>query len=251
MSKKKRKDKPNKDAGRLTGEAYRDGRDEETKGAEADAQSDTAPEAYALNDPQPQNQNTHELFEGDQGNLPAEARRALTLLIRDPYVCALEDPDDFEAVLTHQAALIRELNNLGLELLVSRRYEVAYARQVSTEAGGPLMIKRAAPLLRDATILLVSIRARQHNDEANGEDVWFVSKEDLQELLSSGPYSGELDGSRVEKALKSAIKQLEEAGYIKETTAKERYRVMPILPATFTLERARELLEALTPQQNR
>ena len=187
------------------------------------------------------------LFEGDQGTLPPEARRVLTLLVRDAYVCALTSPADFEAMRTYQNELARSLNDLGLTLTISTRYEVAYAQQASLEHPGPLMLKRAQPLRRDATLLLVSIRARQHNEEANGEEDWFVSRDEMRALLESGPYAEERDGSRLEKALDSAIKQLEDAGYLHAMpSAPDTYRVMPILPAVFTLERARDLLDALT-----
>ena len=73
-------------------------------------------------------------------------------------------------------------------------------------------------------------------DEANGEELWFVSREDLVELLASGPYAGDRDGARLERGLKSAIKQLTEVGYLKDTPAAPgRYRVMPLLPAVFTI----------------
>ncbi len=187
------------------------------------------------------------LFEGDQGTLPPEARRVLTLLVRDAYVCALTSPADFEAVRTYQHELARSLNDLGLTLTISTRYEVAYTQQASLEHPGPLMLKRAQPLRRDATLLLVSIRARQHNEEANGEEDWFVSRDEMRALLESGPYAEERDGSRLEKALDSSIKQLEDAGYLRAMpSAPGTYRVMPILPAVFTLERARDLLAALT-----
>ena len=187
------------------------------------------------------------LFEGDQGTLPPEARRVLTLLLRDAYVCALTSPADFEAVRTYQNELARSLNDLGLTLTISTRYEVAYAQQASLEHPGPLMLKRAQPLRRDATLLLVSIRARQHNEEANGEEDWFVSRDEMRALLESGPYAEERDGSRLEKALDSSINQLESAGYLHAMpSAPDTYRVMPILPAVFTLERARDLLDALT-----
>lgn len=196
-------------------------------------------------------ESSHALFEGDEGTLPAEARRVLTLLVRDVCVCALEAPQDYETIRLYRRELARELNNLGLTLTVSSRYEVAFAQQVQADDSGALMLKRAQPLSRDATILLVSIRARQHNDEANGEELWFVSREDLVELLASGPYANDRDGARLERSLKTALKQLCEAGYLKDMPAAPgRYRVMPLLPAVFTLERARELLESLTSATN-
>jgi hypothetical protein len=187
------------------------------------------------------------LFEGDQGTLAAEVRRVLTMLIRDPYVCAQTNPDDYEVIRRNRHKLTEALNNLGLDLSISTRYEVAYTKQAPCESVGPLILKRSQPLRRDATCLLVSIRARQHNDEANGEELWTVSREDLAGLLASGPYAGELDGTRMDKALDAALRQLQEAGYLQALpAARDRFRVMPILPAVFTLERARELLDALS-----
>ena len=187
------------------------------------------------------------LFEGDRGRLAPKVRRVLTLLIRDAYVCAFESPEDFETIRNNHDALEEVLNELGLTLTVSPRYEVAYAQQACLDESGPLMLKRAQPLRRDATILLVSIRVRQHNDEANGQEDWFVERSELSSLLKSGPYNSELDGSRIERALNSAIKQLEEAGYLKRTSAAhDTFRVMPVLPAVFTLERAHDLLDTFS-----
>ena len=187
------------------------------------------------------------LFAGDEGTLPAEARRVLTLLVRDAYVAAITSPQDFEHICTYQAELRRALNDLGLELTISNRYEVAYAAQAALDRSGPLMLKKPQPLRRDATLLLISLRARQHNEEASGTDDWFCTREEMRSLLESGPYATELDGTRLEKGLESAIKQLEEAGYLKEMPqATDTWRVMPILPAVFTLERARNLLRDLT-----
>ena len=187
------------------------------------------------------------LFAGDEGTLPAKARRALTMLVRDAYVCALTNEADYDCICTYQRQLRQALADLGLTLTISSRYEVAYAEQADLDRAGPLMLKRPQPLRRDATVLLVSIRARQHNDEANGEADWFVSVEEMRQLLESGPYAAELDGTRLEKGLEAAVRQLEEAGYLKAMPqAPGTYRVMPILPAVFTLERARDLLRALT-----
>ena len=69
--------------------------------------------------------------------------------------------------------------------------------------------------------------------------------EGLEEILTNLEDAG--CGS---EELKKA-KQLCEAGDLKDMPAAPgRYRVMPLLPAVFTLERARELLESLTSATN-
>ena len=192
--------------------------------------------------PQPEG----DLFEDDAGDLPIPVRRALTALLSRPYVSAMIEPDIFETVVREAPELRRELANLGLVLTVSERYEVAFATQAPVEGTSPLrVLKRSSTLPRDVTLLLVSLRARQHADEARGEENWFVDREDMEDLLRSGPYAQDRDGKRVAMAVNGAIDRVKELGYIRPVEkAPGRFRIMPILPATFTLERTREMLEA-------
>ena len=67
----------------------------------------------------------------------------------------------------------------------------------------------------------------------------------MEDLLRSGPYAQDRDGKRVAMAVNGAIDRVKELGYIRPVEkAPGRFRIMPILPATFTLERTREMLEA-------
>lgn len=190
------------------------------------------------------------LFDGDAGDLPIATRRALTALLSRPYISSIGERDIFATVQQEQAVLSRELSNLGLKLHLSERYEVAWAVQAPIEGVNPLRrLKRTYPLPRDATLLLVSIRVQQHADEARGQDIWFIDYEDMANLLASGPYADDRDGKRVASAINAAVDRLEKLGYIRKVNEAEgRYRVMPIVPATFSLERAKECLAALQAQ---
>ena len=212
--------------------------------AEVPSQGATAVSPAAFYDDLPDSGG--DLFEGDAGDLPIAVRRALTALLSRPYVSAMSEPDIFETVMRETPDLRRELANLGLVLTVSDRYEVAFATQAPVEGASPLrVLKRSSSLPRDVTLLLISLRARQHADEARGEENWFVDREDMEDLLRSGPYAQDRDGKRVAMAVNGAIERVKELGYIRPVEKTQgRYRIMPILPATFTLERTREMLEA-------
>lgn len=185
------------------------------------------------------------LFEGDTGDLPVNLRRALTMLLKQAYISELENADVYRTVADERADLSRALANLGLVLTVNERYAVAYATQANVAGRNPLItLKTNMPVSRDVSILLISLRVQQHALEARGIQHWFVEREDLEGMLKSGPYADDRDGKRVSASLTTALNSMESLGYLKAVDAKkERFRIMPILPAVFSLERTYELLE--------
>ncbi|MEE1044231.1 MAG: DUF4194 domain-containing protein [Olegusella sp.] len=186
------------------------------------------------------------LSDDDTGDLPIPLRRALTVLLKQSYVCQLDQPSDYAAIAADRRELARALANLGLSLKVSERYGCAWATQASVTGKSPLLsLKIPLPLNRDATVLLVWLRVQQHASETGGNENWFADREEMEDILKSGPYFDDRDGARVAKATDSAIDKLCQLGYLKAVSGvRDRYRIMPILPAVFGLERAHELLAA-------
>ena len=186
------------------------------------------------------------LFESDAGDLPVAVRRALTMLLRYPCISELENGETYRTAVDEKPTLERALANLGLVLTVNERYGVAYATQANVPGRNPLVtLKANMPVSRDVSVLLVSLRVQQHALEARGDQHWFVDREDLEGMLKSGPYADDRDGKRVSASLATALGSLESLGYLKPVDArKERFRIMPILPAVFSLERTYELIEA-------
>lgn len=184
------------------------------------------------------------LFEGDIGDLTIPLRRALTMLLKQAYVSELDNADVYHTVLDERQELVRMLANLGLSLNVSTRYCVAWATQANVLGRNPLItLKANMPVSRDVSVLLVSLRVQQHAMEAQGAENWFVDREELESMLRSGPYKHDRDGRRVQTSLTTALNSLESMGYLKALNeSKQRYRIMPILPAVFSLERTQELL---------
>ena len=186
------------------------------------------------------------LFEGDAGDLPVAVRRTLTMLLRHPCISELENGEAYRTAVDEKPKLERALANLGLVLTVNERYGVAYATQANVPGRNPLVtLKANMPVSRDVSVLLVSLRVQQHALEARGDQHWFVDREDLEGMLKSGPYADDRDGKRVSTSLATALGSLESLGYLKPVDErKERFRIMPILPAVFSLERTYELIES-------
>jgi hypothetical protein len=76
------------------------------------------------------------LFEGDQGQLAAEVRRALVVILKKRYVSAERDPDVWRILVENRTALETRLNDMFLQLAVDRDYGVAYKRQAVPDDGG-------------------------------------------------------------------------------------------------------------------
>ena len=79
--------------------------------------------------------NPYALFEGDTGDMTADARMVAIMLKRERYISGRF----YDLALDNRAAVIRSLNNDLLDLVVNEHYRVMYATAVS----GPDMTLRA------------------------------------------------------------------------------------------------------------
>lgn len=192
------------------------------------------------------------LFEGDVGDLPAEARYALTRLVRDRYV-ADEMPGKYRTstyslILTYRDDLSRCLNNLCLVLNVNEKYRVAWASTAPFDGDMPgVVLKRAAVQRRDVTLLLVTLRIAAQNAELDGREHWYIDRSEIENaFVTISPYADEGDAEHVRRRIESAITEACTLGYLEKAKAAEgRYRILPVLPAIMTLERATDLVEQL------
>ena len=196
-----------------------------------------------------------ELFEDDAGDLPMAGRRALTGLLSKPTVSDLFEPELYQLVLSNEAQIRRDLNNLGLTLHISERYGVAWASQAAMEGKSPLyVLKRSMMLRRDQTVVLVRLRVRQHAAETRGEEHWFFERDEIVEEVADVLYPDSKNRSRAQAAVSHALADLESMGYIKGVRNREGYyQILPVLPASLSLDQTNELLaqmEELVKQSN-
>ena len=71
--------------------------------------------------------NPYALFEGDTGDMTADARMVAIMLKRERYISGRF----YDLALDNRAAVIRSLNNDLLDLVVNEHYRVMYATAVS------------------------------------------------------------------------------------------------------------------------
>lgn len=199
------------------------------------------------------------LFDGDRGDLPPEARYALTRLVRDRYVsdeaAGKYRTSTYSLILEHREELQRNLNNLCLTLNVNEKYRVAWASTAPFDGDMPgVVLKRGAVQKRDVTLLLITLRIAAQNAELDGHSRWYIDRDDiLSSFVTLSPYADEGDATLVSRRIDAAITEACTCGYLERSQAAEgRFRILPIVAAMLTLERAEELvaqLDALTADE--
>lgn len=193
------------------------------------------------------------LFDGDRGDLPAEARYALTRLVRDRYISdevgGKYRVSTYALIMRHRDDIQRNLNNLCLTLNVNEKYRVAWASTAPFDGAMPgVVIKRGLVQKRDVTLLLITLRIAAQNAELDGRERWYIDQDDIDEaFVTLSPYADEGDARLVRGRIDAAVTEACTCGYLERVdTGERRYRIMPIVAAMFNLERAQELVAQLT-----
>ena len=193
------------------------------------------------------------LFDGDQGDLPAEARYALTRLVRDRYISdevgGRYRLSTYSLILNYREDIQRNLNNLCLTLNLNEKYRVAWASTAPFDGNMPgVVLKRGSVQKRDVTLLLITLRIAAQNAELEGRTRWYIDREDIDSaFVTLSPYAREGNAALVQQRINAAVTEACTCGYLERSgTSGERYRILPIVPAMLTLERAQELIAQLT-----
>ena len=130
------------------------------------------------------NANPYALFEGDIGDMPAEARMAAIALKRDRYISG----PTYDTVLDNRDAVVRSLNNDLLDLVINERYRIMYATPVAGDDVTLRSLKTRVSLKREEAALLAFLRIRvleYENVHADPAD-WLVSFEEIRAALATG-----------------------------------------------------------------
>ena len=193
------------------------------------------------------------LFDGDRGDLPPDARYALTRLVRDRYVSdeliSKRRVSTYALVLQHREDIQRNLNNLCLTLNVNEKYRVAWASTAPFDGPMPgVVLKRANVQRRDVTLLLITLRIAAQNAELEGREKWYIDRADIYDTFTTiSPYADAGDAAAVQRNIDIAISEACTCGYLERSTAAEgRFRILPIVCAMLTLDRAHELIAQLS-----
>ncbi|MEQ4573599.1 DUF4194 domain-containing protein [[Pseudomonas] boreopolis] len=185
-----------------------------------------------------------ELFLGDTGTLPFDARRALCQLLAGPSVDAQRHGALWPALLRHEADIRRVLCELFLELVIDREDGVAFARQADTaELESPTLL-RSAPLTFIESVLLLFLRQQLAEADTRGERA-VVEEAQLVEALSVYERHLSTDRAGFARRVAAAINKMRENQLLSRLRGSEdRYEVSPVLKLLFSAEEVQALAEA-------
>lgn len=166
----------------------------------------------------------------DKGTLALEARRALLVLIKGPYLSAERNGELWQAILNNHEAIASRLADLFLELIVDIPSGIAFVRNATDDEGKIPKAVRNQPMTLTDTIMLLNFRKELLLDSFNRV---FVSKQETIEQLSSFRPVTKLDESAFRKRLESSWTRLKNAGILQATDIEDRCEISPVLKLIF------------------
>jgi Domain of unknown function (DUF4194) len=201
-------------------------------------------------DPERERTSSVALFEGDEGGLEVDQRRALVVLLKQRFISGQTHPKEWRAVTRNPRPIRARLNDLFLELHLDTDREVAFKRQVAPEGGGrpfPTLLYDA-PWGREDTILLVFLRSRFRSEQAAGAERVFVDREDMLEFVEQHRPAHATDQSGDGRRAAKAIETLYSAGLLIGRSTGDRFEVSNAIEVLLPMEKLQQLLAWLRTQ---
>jgi hypothetical protein len=183
------------------------------------------------------------LFPGDSGSLPFEARRVLCQLLAGPSVDAERHALLWPVLLREETAIRARLCELFLELVLDRELRVAFVRQADTgELETPTLL-RSSPITFIDSVLLLVLRQRLAEAEAQGQRAVVEVDELHAQLAVYEPPQG-TDRAGFTKKLNAAIEKMKKNNVLQPIRGSEgRHEVSPTLKLLFSAEDVQALGE--------
>ncbi len=173
---------------------------------------------------------------GDRGTLPVDARRVLVQLLRGPCVDVRRHAKLWPVLLRDEDVVTSRLHDIFLELVIDRDQGVAFTRQMSFEQVDIPILLRKAPLTFIESVLVLYLRQRLTQADAQGDRA-VVSNPEMLEHMSVFERQPNPDHAKFEKQSLNAIEKMKTLSLLhKLQGADERYEVSPTLKLLFSAE---------------
>lgn len=183
------------------------------------------------------------LFDGDKGDMGADARMAAIALKRERYISG----DLFHLVKDNIEAVERSLNNDMLRLVANEKYHIMYAAPVSSDEIDIRSLKTRASLSREDAALLAFLRIRVLEYENQKTPVldWHVSRDEIRAALTTGAgyLAGGNDEEGTSKKISAAVSRMVTYGYLDTTDDDEMLCITPLVPIVLDRDLADEWLD--------
>lgn len=186
------------------------------------------------------------LFEGDEGGLTLDQRKALVSLLKHRYISGARLPTEWRTLVESEIVLRARLNDLFLDLHIDRSRQIAFKRQAVPEGEGrfPTLLHDFA-YTREETILLVFLRQRFRSERADGADDVLIDREELLEQVAHFRPAHATDQAGDARKSENSIESLRRAGILLRTADEHRFMVSPVIEVLLPLPRLAELLDWL------
>jgi hypothetical protein len=203
-----------------------------------------------VDDPERESSASVAQFEGDEGGLEVDQRRALVALLKLRFITARTHPKEWGALVRNPRPIRARLNDLFLELRIDTDREVAYKRQVQREGGSRLYptLLYDTPWGREDTILLVYLRARFRSEQAAGASRVFVDRDDMLEFIEQHRPAHATDQAGDAKRAAKAVESVSKAGLLLGLAAADRFEISNAIEVLLPMDKLTELLGWLRQQ---
>ena len=187
--------------------------------------------------------NPYALFEGDLGDMTADARLAAIALKRERYI----DGDLYDLAMDNLTAVVRSLNNDLLDLVVDERYRI----MVAAPATGPDVTSRAlktrSSLRREEAALLAFLRIRvlEYENVRAARDEWLVGFDEIRAALAGGAgfLASRNDEEGVARQVGALVSAMVTYGYLERLDDASMFLITPLVPVVLDRALADEWLD--------
>ncbi len=186
------------------------------------------------------------LFDGDEGRLLPEQRRALITVLKARYISPSTHPDEWRTLLADAPLIRSRLNDLMLDLHLDPMHQIAYKRQAV--ADDPVRLPRLlhdSAYSREETILLVYLRQRYRADRSAGADQVIGDRDELHAHVDGFRPPSATDRSMDARRTDLAIESLLKARILLRTADAERLEIAPVIEVLLPMAKLGELLDWL------
>jgi hypothetical protein len=176
------------------------------------------------------------LFAGDMGALPLDTRRVLAQLLAGPSLDGRRHSKLWPALLRDEPVIRARLCELFLELVIDRDVQVAFTRRAEVgELEAPVLLRVAQLTFLDSALLLF-LRQRLTEADAQGQRA-VVSNEEMVEHLTVFERAVNTDRSGFHRRMQASIEKIKKHSILQKIRGSEdRYEVSPTLKLLFSAE---------------
>ena len=184
---------------------------------------------------------TSPLFPGDQGDLSLDARKVLVQLLAGPALEARRHPKLWPVLVRDEMLVRRRLADLFLDLVLDRDLQVAFTRQAETpDLDVPILLRRAQLTFIDSIVLLF-LRQRLSQADAQGERA-VVAAEEIEDYLQAFERSANTDRAGFVKRVRASIEKIKKHSILQKIRASEtRFEISPTMKLLFSAEEVQAL----------